>query len=59
MDLEQPALSAASHIGRPGMIARQRPCQGWGHPGPQAKGTHASKGIWQEQSVKRQTEHDE
>lgn len=38
MDLEQPTLSAASHIGLPGTEARQRSCQGWERTSPQAKG---------------------
>lgn len=47
MGLEQPTLSAASHIGLPSTTDRQSFCQVWEHTSPQAKGTHASKGIWQ------------
>lgn len=38
MDLEQPTLATASHIGLPGTMALQRFCQDWEHSSPQAKG---------------------
>lgn len=38
MDLEQPTLSAAIHIGLPGTTARQRPSQDWERTSPQAEG---------------------
>lgn len=46
MELEQPTLSAASHIGLPGTTARQRSCQDWECTSPKAKAIHVSKAIW-------------